>query len=112
MSQKVNQETTCLRATAVFRMLRPNTPEPAVDKALLDLLYCPETREKLSLAPPALVEKLNAGIEAGTLKTRAGAPVKDRLDAALVRPDGKFAYGVVDDIPNLILDEAIPLEAT
>lgn len=81
-----------------------------MDKALLDLLYCPETREKLSLAPQSLVEKLNAAIEAGTLKYRTGAPVKDRLEAALVRPDGKFVYGVVDNIPNLILDEAIPVE--
>ncbi len=81
-----------------------------MDKFLLDLLLCPETREKLTLAPTALVERLNAAIETGTLKNRAGAPVKQRLDAALLRADGKFAYAIHDDIPNLILDEAIPVE--
>jgi uncharacterized protein YbaR (Trm112 family) len=81
-----------------------------VEKFLLDLLLCPETREKLSLAPPALVERLNAAIDSGTLKNRAGAPVKARMEAALLRADGKFAYPVADDIPNLILDEAIPVE--
>lgn len=83
-----------------------------MDKFLLDLLLCPETREKLTLAPPALLERLNAAIEAGTLKNRAGTPVKQRLDAALLRADGKFAYAVYDDIPNLILDEGFPVEAT
>ncbi len=81
-----------------------------MDKFLLDLLLCPETREKLTLAPTTLVERLNAAIDAGTLKNRVGAPIKQRLDAALLRADGKFAYGVHDDIPNLILDEAIPVE--
>ncbi len=82
-----------------------------MDKALIDLLFCPETREKLTVAPQSLVERLNAAIEAGTLKNRVGAPVKDRMDAALIRPDGKFVYAVADDIPNLILDEAIAVEA-
>lgn len=83
-----------------------------MEKYLLDLLLCPETREKLTLAPAHIVERLNAAIDAGTLKNRAGALVRGRLEAALVRADGKFAYGIVDDIPNLILDEAIPLEVT
>lgn len=81
-----------------------------MEKFLLDLLLCPETREKLSLAPPALVERLNAAIDAGTLKNRAGTVVKTRMEAALLRADGKFAYAVADDIPNLILDEAIQVD--
>lgn len=81
-----------------------------MEKFLLDLLLCPETREKLSLAPQSLVERLNAAVDAGTLKNRSGALVRSRMDAALVRPDGKFAYAIADDIPNLILDEAIPIE--
>jgi len=81
-----------------------------VEKFLLDLLLCPETREKLSLAPQALVDRLNAAVDAGTLKNRSGVVVRARMDAALVRPDGRFAYAITDDIPNLILDEAIPIE--
>lgn len=82
-----------------------------MDKFLLDLLLCPETREKLTLAPTTLVDRLNAAVDAGTLKNRVGAVVRQRLDAALLRADGKFAYAVNDDIPNLILDEAIPVES-
>ncbi|MCB9545695.1 MAG: Trm112 family protein [Myxococcales bacterium] len=82
----------------------------AIDEGLLDLLVCPETREKLSLADAELVAKVNAAITAGQLKNRRGAPVKGAIDGGLVRPDRKVLYAVQDDIPNLLVDDAIPLD--
>jgi len=82
----------------------------ALDKELLELLVCPETREKLTLASTSLVEKLNEGIAARRVRNRAGEPVKHPLDGALIRPDGKCVYPVQDDIPNLLIDEAILLD--
>ena len=82
----------------------------AVEKALLELLVCPDSKEKLSEASTALVERLNEAIRAGTLKTRGGQVVTDEVDGALVRADGKLAYLVRDEIPNMLVDEAVPLE--
>ena len=59
-----------------------------------------------SLGPLAA---LNDRIKKGEVKSRGGQPVTDPLQAALVREDGKFAYAVRDDIPIMLVEEAIPL---
>ena len=81
----------------------------AIDQSLLDLLVCPESREKLVLADAALVTSVNAAIKAGTVKSRAGRLVEAPVDAGLVRSDRRFLYGIREDIPNLLIDDAIPL---
>ena len=81
-----------------------------IDAELLKILCCPETHQELRVADSALVEKLNQQADAGTLKNRAGQPVKEKLDGGLVRADGKFLYPIRKDIPVMLVDEAIPLE--
>ncbi len=76
---------------------------------LLKILCCPETHQELRPAEPSLIEKLNQQIAAGALKNRAGQPVTEKLDDGLVRADGKFLYPVRQDIPVMLVDEAIPL---
>jgi len=80
-----------------------------VDAELLKILCCPETRQPLSLADPALVQQINEQINAGRLRNRAGKPVTRKWDSGLVRKDGQFAYPICEDIPILLIDEAIPL---
>jgi len=82
-----------------------------VDAELLKILCCPETRQPLSLADAALVQRLNEKIAAGQLHNRAGKPVTRKCDSALLRKDGQFAYPVCESIPILLIDEAIPLSA-
>jgi uncharacterized protein YbaR (Trm112 family) len=80
-----------------------------IDTELLKILCCPETHQGLRVAEPALVGNLNQQIAAGGLKNRAGQPVKEKIDDGLVRADGKFLYAIRQDIPVMLVDEAIPL---
>jgi uncharacterized protein YbaR (Trm112 family) len=80
-----------------------------MDKELLDMLCCPETKQDVSLADAPLVETVNRGIEAGKIKNRGGEILKEKLDSGLIRADRKFLYPVREDIPIMLIDEAIPL---
>lgn len=81
-----------------------------VDPELLDMLCCPETKEDVSLAEATLVEKLNRLAESGQLKNRGGEIVKEKMDAGLIRADRQVLYPIREDIPIMLIDEAIPLE--
>lgn len=78
------------------------------DTALLDILCCPVTRLPLERLPVGRLERLNALIDEGKIRNRAGAPVEP-LQEALVTRDGKLAYPVRDGIPVLLEDEGIEL---
>lgn len=80
-----------------------------IDKKLLEILVCPETREPVELADTPLVESINKAIAGGSLKSRNGEPVSEAIDGGLVRKDGKFLYPIRDDIPIMLIEEAIPL---
>lgn len=81
----------------------------AISKELLDILVCPETKQPVTLAEEALLDKLNARIQQGTLTNRSGVTVAEPLASALVREDHKYCYPIRDDIPVMLIDEAIPL---
>jgi len=78
---------------------------------LLDLLVCPETKQRLSLAGTELLARLNRAVEEGTLVDQGGDQVKNRIEAGLVREDGRVLYPVRDDIPVMLLEEAIRLDS-
>ena len=80
-----------------------------IDPELLKILCCPETHQELRVVEPALLEQLNQHIAAGGLKNRAGQPVKEKIDGGLLRADSKFLYAIRQDIPVMLVDEAIPL---
>ena len=65
-----------------------------ISPQLLALLRCPLTLQTLRLAPPELLARLPAPLE-----------------AALVRADGAVAYPIRDGIPMLLPEEAIPLDS-
>jgi uncharacterized protein len=81
-----------------------------VDQELLDMLCCPETKEDVSLAEAGLVEELNRKVAAGQLRNRGGEIVKEKMDSGLIRADKKYLYPIREDIPIMLIDEAIPLE--
>lgn len=83
-----------------------------VDQELLDILVCPETHQPIRVAAPALLARLNAAIEAGGVTNRGGRPVTEPVTEGLVREDGLLLYPVRDDIPIMLVDEALVLEGT
>ncbi len=80
-----------------------------IDQALLDILACPETKEAVHLAPESVVEAVNGQVRAGTLVNRGGEKVTEPVDGGLVRADGKYLYPIREEIPIMLIDEAIPL---
>ncbi|MEE3334833.1 MAG: Trm112 family protein [Candidatus Latescibacterota bacterium] len=82
-----------------------------IDNELLDILACPETKEPVKLAEQSLIDELNAKTERGELTNRGGEKVERQMDGGLVREDGKYLYPIEDEIPIMLIDEAIPLEA-
>lgn len=86
-----------------------NLESEVIDTQLLDILVCPETKEPVKLADAAMVDGVNRAIAAGKVSTRGGAAVKDAIDGGLVRADGKVLYPIRDEIPVMLVEEAIPL---
>jgi Trm112p-like protein. len=81
-----------------------------VAKDLLDILCCPETKQDLTLIEGEMIEKINQKILAGALKNRGGEFLKEKIDSGLLREDRKYIYPIREDIPIMLIDEAIPFE--
>ena len=81
-----------------------------VRSELLKMLVCPENQSQLALASDELLSRLNQAIAARSLKNRAGMVLEKNLNGGLVRADNSVVYPIVDDIPMMLVDEAIPLD--
>jgi uncharacterized protein YbaR (Trm112 family) len=73
----------------------------------LDLLRCPETKQRLVPAPLELVARLESQRAAGTLCNRAGKPLANPVEEGLLREDGKRFYLISTGFPVLIGEEGI-----
>ena len=81
-----------------------------VDEELLKILVCPENKTPVKLADEALIGKVNDAIAGGTLKNRGEKTVDTKIDGGLVREDEAYLYPIRDDIPIMLIDEAVPLD--
>ncbi len=81
-----------------------------ISQELLSILVCPESRTPLELADAALLAEVNRAIAVGRVKNRGGETISAALAGALVRTDRAALYPIVNDIPILLVDAAIPLE--
>lgn len=81
-----------------------------LDPELLDILVCPETKQPVRLADAELLGRLNAAIRGGVVRTRGGESVTEPLTEGLVRDDGAVLYPVRDEIPVMLIEEALSLQ--
>ncbi len=81
-----------------------------MNEKLLTILRCPENHSEVRPADEALVATLNAAIRAGRLRNQAGHALTKPIDGGLVRATGDLLYPIVDQIPVMLQDEAIPLD--
>ena len=80
-----------------------------VDQELLDLLVCPDTKQPVRPAGSEVLDRVNDAIRSGSLTTRGGEVVTQTVEEGLLREDGAVLYPVRDDIPIMLIDEAIPV---
>lgn len=81
-----------------------------IDQELLDILVCPETKQPVRVADAGLLARVNAAVESGSLTNRGGQAVSQPVTEGLVREDEGVLYPVRDEIPIMLVDEAIPLD--
>ena len=80
-----------------------------VSQELVEILVCPETKQRVSLAADAIIAELNERIDAGDLRNRGGDPVDKPVSEGLLREDGKILYIVDDGIPVMLVEESLEL---
>lgn len=81
-----------------------------IDQDLLDILVCPENKTPVTVADDATVAKANERIADGSLTNRGGEKIAEPIDGGLIREDGAYMYPVREDIPIMLIDEAIPMD--
>ena len=83
----------------------------SVAKELLELIVCPVTRGRLTVAEEGQKKEVLAGLLSGSLKpeTEPDYDIEEITDF-LVTGDGTWAYPVVRQIPNLLPTSRISLK--
>ena len=80
---------------------------PSMDRKLLDILCCPQSRQPLALMAGTELDALNRAIAGGSVKRGDGGGVAEPLAQGLITRDHNTIYRVDDGIPVLLAEEAI-----
>src|SRR5207248_2252251 len=78
---------------------------------VLAILCCPEDHSALSPASELLVAEINDAIRRGQVRNRAGRLLDHTLDGGLAKASGDLMYPIIDGIPVLVREEAIPIRS-
>ena len=78
---------------------------------ILQLLQCPLTGKKLSLATEGMVSRVNEAIATEHARDRTEQKVYKRIDGGLVTEDSAWLYPIREQIPTLVVEEAIDLSS-
>ena len=78
-----------------------------MDPNLLNIICCPVTKGKLSIATPEQLALINAEIANSTLKKLNGSIAEKPQSKALINATKTLLYPVEEDIPILLESEAV-----
>ena len=78
-----------------------------MDLNLLNIICCPVTKGKLSIATPEQLALINAEIANSTLKKLNGSIAEKPQSKALINATKTLLYPVEEDIPILLESEAV-----
>lgn len=78
-----------------------------IDKQLIDILCCPETKQPVKPLSSKQLDALNTAQRQSGLKQVDGNALEQPLKAGLITADGKRIYRIDDDIPVMLVDQAI-----
>ena len=82
-----------------------------IDRELAEMLVCPKDRLPLKLADQPLLSRVNRAIAAGRLEEPGRPPGRGPLcTPRWFGSDDTLLYPIVDDIPVLLIEEAIALD--
>ena len=76
---------------------------------LIQLLRCPETMQPVHEASPSELADWNARIARTEIQTQNGQKREKSLSAGLIREDGRMLFPVENNIPVMLLEEALVL---
>jgi uncharacterized protein YbaR (Trm112 family) len=81
-----------------------------ISKELLNILCCPETKQDIVPVEGDCIDAINKKIKEGTVKNRGGEVIREPIDGGLLRSDRQYLYPIREDIPIMLIDEAIPFK--
>jgi uncharacterized protein YbaR (Trm112 family) len=74
------------------------------------ILRCLKTGSELSLLDAEALHQLNTDITEGNVLNQTGQRLERPLEAALINADASWVYQVLDGIPILLAEQAIPYQ--
>ncbi len=80
-----------------------------INNELLRILVCPESKRPVALADDGLVGDVNEMIRSRRARNRAGEVVDNEIDGGLLTEDRSFLYPIREEIPVMLVDQAIVL---
>ena len=82
----------------------------AIDLKLLEILCCPVTKHPVVPLSSGQLERVNAAIADGQVRTFDGTVVDTDLSEGLITTNGTRIYRVDDQIPIMLEGESIPAD--
>lgn len=81
-----------------------------ISPALVEMLICPATKQKVFLAEESFIRTINQKIEEGNLQNLGKQPVETPMEAGLIREDQAVLYPIRNGIPMMLAEESISIE--
>lgn len=81
-----------------------------INKKLLDVLCCPQTKIPVEIMGADVLAALNQKIFAGEVQYCDETKVDEPLAAALITKNHETIYRIDDDIPVMIQEKGIPAD--